>query len=57
MKRFAREKQAHIISTLIEGCSIRATSRMFGVSKDTVLKLQARTSAFEVRGVSWLASI
>jgi IS1 family transposase len=40
MKRPTREKQAQIISALIEGCSIRATSRMFGVSKDTVLKLQ-----------------
>jgi IS1 family transposase len=40
MKRLTREKQAQIISALIEGCSIRATSRMFGVSKDTVLKLQ-----------------
>ena len=40
MKRLTREKQAQIISALIEGYSIRATSRMFGVSKDTVLKLQ-----------------
>jgi IS1 family transposase len=40
MKRLTREKQAQIISALIEGNSIRATSRMFGVSKDTVLKLQ-----------------
>lgn len=40
MKRLTREKQAQIIGALIEGCSIRATSRMFGVSKDTVLKLQ-----------------
>jgi IS1 family transposase len=40
MKRLTREKQAQIVSALIEGCSIRATSRMFGVSKDTVLKLQ-----------------
>ncbi|MGO8790131.1 MAG: IS1 family transposase [Terriglobia bacterium] len=40
MKRLTREKQTQIISALIEGCSIRSTSRMFGVSKDTVLKLQ-----------------
>jgi IS1 family transposase len=40
MKRLTREKQAQIVSALIEGNSIRATSRMFGVSKDTVLKLQ-----------------
>lgn len=40
MKRLTREKQAQIVAALIEGNSIRATSRMFGVSKDTVLKLQ-----------------
>jgi hypothetical protein len=40
MKRLTRAKQAQIISALIEGNSIRACSRMFGVSKDTVLKLQ-----------------
>jgi IS1 family transposase len=40
MNRLSRQKQAQIISALIEGNSIRATSRMFEVSKDTVLKLQ-----------------
>ncbi|MBZ5669770.1 MAG: IS1 family transposase [Acidobacteriia bacterium] len=40
MNGLTREKQAQIISALIEGNSIRATSRRFGVSKDTVLKLQ-----------------
>jgi IS1 family transposase len=40
MKRLTREKQVQIISALIEGNSIRATGRMFNVSKDTVLKLQ-----------------
>jgi IS1 family transposase len=40
MKRLTREKQAQIVAALIEGNSIRATSRMFGVSKDSVLKLQ-----------------
>jgi len=40
MKRLTREKQAQIISALIEGNSIRATARMMNVSKDTVLKLQ-----------------
>ena len=40
MKRLTREKQTQIITALIEGNSIRATSRMFNVSKDTVLKLQ-----------------
>jgi DNA invertase Pin-like site-specific DNA recombinase len=39
MKRLTREKQAQIISALIEGCSIRATARMTGVSKDTERRL------------------
>lgn len=42
MNRLSRCKQAQIISALIEGNSIRATSRMCGVSKDTVLKLQVK---------------
>ncbi len=40
MKRLIREKQTQIVLALIEGNSLRATSRMFGVSKDTVMKLQ-----------------
>ena len=40
MNRLCREKQAQIIAALVEGNSIRATSRMMNVSKDTVVKLQ-----------------
>jgi IS1 family transposase len=40
MNRLSREKQAQIIAALVEGNSIRATSRMLNVSKDTVVKLQ-----------------
>jgi IS1 family transposase len=40
MNRLPRTKQAQIISALVEGNSIRATSRMLNVSKDTVVKLQ-----------------
>jgi len=40
MNRLSREKQAKIIAALVEGNSIRATSRMMDVSKDTVVKLQ-----------------
>ncbi len=43
MNRLGRQKQAQIIAALIEGNSIRATARMAGVSKDTVLKLQVET--------------
>ena len=40
MNRLSREKQAQIVAALVEGNSIRATARMAGVSKDTVMKLQ-----------------
>lgn len=33
------EKQFAVLSALIEGCSIRSTSRMTGVNKKTILKL------------------
>lgn len=32
-------KRVQIVSALVEGCGIRATARMAGVSKDTVMKL------------------
>lgn len=33
------EKRVQIVSVLVEGCDIRATARMVGISKDTVMKL------------------
>src|SRR3981189_2499523 len=39
MNRLNRTKQAHIISALVEGNSLRATSRMTGASKVTILRL------------------
>ena len=39
MNRLSRNKQIQVISALIEGNSIRATVRMTGVAKDTVIKL------------------
>ncbi|MBI4400449.1 MAG: IS1 family transposase [Nitrospirae bacterium] len=41
MNRLIREKQVRVISCLVEGNSIRATCRMTGVAKGTVLKLLA----------------
>ena len=38
MNRLDNEKRAQIINCLIEGCSIRATVRMTGVAKKTVLR-------------------
>ncbi len=39
MNRLPKAKQAQIVSALVEGVSIRATCRMFDVSKNTVTKL------------------
>ncbi len=41
MKRLKLEKQAQIISVLVEGNSVRATCRITGAAKGTVLKLLA----------------
>ncbi len=42
MNKLRREKQAQVISALVEGNSIRATVRMTGVSKDAVTRLLVR---------------
>jgi transposase-like protein len=34
-------KKRAVISALVEGCSIRSTSRMTGVAKGTILRLLA----------------
>lgn len=39
MNKLNNERRAQVIAALIEGCSIRATSRMTGVAKNTVIKL------------------
>jgi IS1 family transposase len=41
MNRLSKEKQIQVIASLVEGNSIRATCRMTGVAKGTVLKLLA----------------
>ena len=41
VNRLSRERQAQVISALVEGNSIRATCRMTGAAKGTVLKLLA----------------
>lgn len=35
------EKKVAVISALVEGCSVRSTSRMTGVSKGAILRLLA----------------
>jgi len=41
MNRLNKQKQAHVVASLVEGNSIRATVRMTGVAKNTVVKLLA----------------
>ena len=39
MNTLSKQRRAAVIASLVEGNSIRATVRMTGVAKDTVLKL------------------
>lgn len=41
MNRLSEAQRVQVISALVEGNSIRATVRMTGVAKDTVIKLLA----------------
>jgi IS1 family transposase len=46
MNRLTSEQRASVISCLIEGCSIRSTVRMTGISKKTVMRLVLEAGAF-----------
>jgi hypothetical protein len=39
MNRLTSQSRAHVINCLIEDCSIRATVRMTGIAKKTVVRL------------------
>ena len=39
MNKLSTDKRVRVVGALVEGCSIRATVRMTGVAKNTVLKL------------------
>jgi len=41
MNKLTSEKQAQVVTALVEGNSIRATVRMTGVAKNTIVKLLA----------------
>src|SRR5262245_1594668 len=41
MNKLTTAKKAAVVSALIEGCSVRATSRLTGVAKGTILRLLA----------------
>src|SRR5258708_28319765 len=45
MNKLSTEKQVAVISALVEGCSVRSTARLTGVSKPTILKLLADVGA------------
>ena len=45
MNKLDPKKQAQVVSALVEGNSIRATVRMTGVAKNTVLKLLVEIGA------------
>lgn len=46
MNKLSTEKQAQVIKSLVEGNSIRATVRMTGVAKNTIVKLLAEIGKF-----------
>jgi hypothetical protein len=41
MNRLSMGKRVQVISALVEGCSVRSTSRMTDVAKGTILRLLA----------------
>ena len=41
MNRLSTDKKVAVISALVEGCSVRSTSRLTGVAKGTILRLLA----------------
>jgi hypothetical protein len=45
MNRLTPEKRTQVILALVEGCSIRSTVRMTGVSKKTVMRLLIEAGA------------
>jgi hypothetical protein len=42
MNILPRDKQIAVISALTEGCSIRATERLTGIHRDTIMRLGVR---------------
>ena len=45
MNKLTREQRIQAVNCLIEGCSIRATVRMTGIAKKTVMRLLAEVGA------------
>ena len=51
MNRLSTKQRAQIVAALVEGNSIRATSRMTGAAKGTVLKLLAALVQEDALGI------
>lgn len=45
MNKLSVDKKVAVIAALVEGCSVRATARLTGVSKPTILKILAEVGA------------
>jgi DNA-directed RNA polymerase specialized sigma24 family protein len=45
MNRLPIAKKVAVISALVEGCSVRSTSRLTGVAKGTILRLLAEVGS------------
>ena len=45
MNKLSPKKQAQVVAALVQGCSIRATVRMTGVAKNTIVKLLVELGA------------
>src|SRR5882762_6674093 len=45
MNRLSTAKRVAVISALVEGCSVRSTSRLTGVAKGTILRLLAEVGS------------
>jgi hypothetical protein len=43
MNILPKDKQIQVITALVEGCSIRSIERMYGVHRDTIMRLMVRT--------------
>ena len=41
MNKLSAEKKTQVVAALVEGCSVRSTSRLTGVSKGAILRLLA----------------
>ena len=52
MNRLSLERRAQVVSALVEGNSVRATCRMTGTAKGTVLKLLADVGVTKRAGLS-----